>query len=92
MDVGVESYMLQLKECIVRHHLTVSRGMIIACMQFLGIEVHQRLNGYAWIQWQGIAGSPYSDGKLHSLKLSFLNSSFQDSLYFNFTHDGNRFT
>jgi len=50
------------------------------------------LNGYAWIQWLGIASSPYSDSYLHTLKLSFLNVSFQDSLSSNFTLDGNQFS
>ena len=27
----------------------------------LKIEVHRSLNGYAWIQWLGIASSSYSD-------------------------------
>ena len=34
VNVGVESYMLQWCECIVRRHLTAGRGRIIACMRF----------------------------------------------------------
>jgi len=56
------------------------------------IEVHQSLNGYAWIQWLGIAILPYSDIELHSSKLSILNVSFQDFLSSNFTLDGTRCT
>jgi len=32
-----------------------------ACMQFRGIEVHRRLNGYDKIDLLGIAGAPDSD-------------------------------
>ena len=34
IDVGVERYRLQWYKCRVRRHLTMGRGMIIACMQF----------------------------------------------------------
>jgi len=40
--------------------------MMVECMQFRGIEVHRSVDGYAWIPWLRIAGSPDSDSKLHS--------------------------
>ena len=61
-------------------HLTVGRGRTIASMQFRGIEVHQSLNGAAWIQCLGMAGSPYIYSELNSLTLSFLNWRIQHSL------------
>jgi len=80
INIGVEGYILQCFECIVRRHVTAGIRRMVACMQFRGLEVHQSWNGYAWIQWLRIAGSPYSDSLLHSLQLSSHNSSFEDSL------------
>jgi hypothetical protein len=40
------------------------------------IDVHQCVNGYAWIQWLVIASLPYSDFELHSSKLPFPKVSF----------------
>ena len=69
---------------------------MIACMQFGQIEVHCSLNGYAWIQWLGMAGSPYSDSKVHTLNLSFLTQAFKilslrTSVLMEMSLDGNQF-
>jgi hypothetical protein len=42
-------------------------------------EVNQSFNGYGGMKGLGIASSPYSNSKLYSPKLSFLNVRFQDS-------------
>jgi len=63
------------------------------CMYIvLEIKVYWSLNGYAWIQWLGIASLSYSDSELHSSKLTFLNVSFQDSHSSNFTLNGYQLT
>jgi len=49
------------------------------------IEVYLCLNSHVWIPLLGIASLHYSDSWLHSLTMCFLNVSFQDSLFLNFT-------
>jgi len=38
--------------------------MMMACMQFRKIEVHQSSNGFSWIQWLGIDCKLTSVGQL----------------------------